>query len=386
MAAIPFLVSIDLNQNELLRGVLHNSPTAPSSPTPVKGQLYFNTTSDRPFYYDGSTWIDFYGGIEEITADAGLKFTSGAGTDTIVHLAIDVDDASLYTDPGGVGGVLKIKPLGVLTAHIADLNVTTAKINANAVTFAKMQDIGELRVIGRVSSGSGDPEEIIVQTSITDIDTALATSGAIVAYVGAAITALGTLVGDWDASTTNFPTVGSGTAGAVVKGDYYYITVAGTMGTGTVANIGDILYAKQNAPGQTDANWFIVESNRDQATESTLGVAKLSSNAQALAGSDDLTIMTPLKVQAKLDNYYQANGVSVSSYTLTGNDVLTAFVCTHSYNTNDVVVEIHDSTTKLTILASVDRTSADAVTVVFNAAPATGQDYRVVVMGKDGTI
>lgn len=50
----------------------------------------------------------------------------------------------------------------VTTAKIVDLNVTTGKLAADAVTFAKMQNITSDRLIGRDTAGSGDPEEISV--------------------------------------------------------------------------------------------------------------------------------------------------------------------------------------------------------------------------------
>jgi hypothetical protein len=393
MAKETFLVSLDLNQNELLRGVLQNSPTAPSTPTPKAGQLYYNTTDNKPYYYNGTTWIDFKGGVEEITADHGLKFTSGTGTDTIVHLSVEVDNASLYIDPDTTAGSVKIKPLGVLTSHIANLNVTTAKLEngvstTTGVVFAKMQHIGELKVIGRVSSGTGSPEEITVQTTLTESDTSLATSGAIVRYVDGMITAVGALVGDWSAAGGTFPVYGvGGSPNAIAKGDYWYITVAGTLGGSIVVNVGDLLYAKIAAPGQTAANWFVIESNRDQATETTMGVAKISTLAQALAGLDDTTIITPAKLQAKLENWYTAtDGASVYEFTITGNGVATSFEATHNFNNRFVQVQMFDDSTGETVIPYVERTDSNTVTIIVNVAVALSKVYKVVIIGKNLTI
>ena len=98
-------------------------------------------------------------------------------------------------------------------------------------------------------------------------------------------------------SDGTYPTNYKGT-GKVSNGDVFYVTsIAGgtTVGTATV-NIGDALIALVDAPGNTDANWIIMESNRDQATETVKGVAKIATTTEVTDGKDDTTIITPLKL------------------------------------------------------------------------------------------
>ena len=67
--------------------------------------------------------------------------------------------------------------------------------------------------------------------------------------------------GNYDASTNLFPSSGgSGTSGAVLKGDLWTVSVAGTLG-GISVGIGDVVRALSNSPGQTSSNWVVTEHN-----------------------------------------------------------------------------------------------------------------------------
>jgi hypothetical protein len=88
------------------------------------------------------------------------------------------------------------------------------------------------------------------------------------------IVGMGTFVSGYDASGGALPTTGSGASGAIDKGDYWKITVAGTFsGLGPV-KAGDSLWATV-ANASVAADFFVLESNADQATSSTLGLVKL---------------------------------------------------------------------------------------------------------------
>jgi hypothetical protein len=64
-----------------------------------------------------------------------------------------------------------------------------------------------------------------------------------------------------------------------------------------------------------------------------------------------------------------------------GNGVATSFTLTHNLGTNDVLVELYDTTTFQTVYADVVRTSANVVTVSgFTTAPATNA-VRAVIIG-----
>jgi len=66
--------------------------------------------------------------------------------------------------------------------------VVDTSIADNSITFAKIQDIATMKVIGRTATGSGDPSEISIldeDTMSSNSATALATQQSIKAYVDA---------------------------------------------------------------------------------------------------------------------------------------------------------------------------------------------------------
>lgn len=82
----------------------------------------------------------------------------------------------------------------------------------------------------------------------------LATKG----YVDTAVTGLLDFRGTYDASGNTFPASGgSGLLGAVVKGDLWICSVAGTLG-GQAITPGDLIVALVDTPGQTAANWDLI--------------------------------------------------------------------------------------------------------------------------------
>jgi hypothetical protein len=89
-----FLVSIDLNKNELQNAVIQNLGTAPG--TPVAGQIYYNTGDNELYYYDGSAWVSVLNESEVLYGD----FASRPAAGTAGRLYFATDQNLMYFDSG----------------------------------------------------------------------------------------------------------------------------------------------------------------------------------------------------------------------------------------------------------------------------------------------
>jgi len=397
-----FLTNLDLTQNQILNVAVHNKVGPPSSP--VVGQIYFDTTPSvlRMFFWDGTQWVDMSGDIQDVLGGAGLTASTSANGD-VITLDVNVDNATIEIDSDS----LRVKDLGIVTSKLANSAVTTVKINANAVTFDKLQQVANLTVIGNVSGATANPAEVTIITDLaTASSTTLATSQSIKSYIDTNVGNLGNIEGGWNASSGSFP-VGSAPVAGTKAGDYWYVTVAGTV-DGEPFNVGDLIVAKSNnASTSSKADWIRLEVNRDQATttilglvylatnaetqtgtdtlkavtpaalssrtatETRTGIAEIATDAELTAGTDDSRIVTPLKLKTYLDNRtggYAANiGGAGTSYALS-----------HGLNTIDVIVMVKDNTTLEEVITDVVITDAATVTVSFATAPSANA-YRVII-------
>ncbi len=307
-------------------------------PTVWSGGLVYLTTDNKVYYGNGTEWVPINstaGLITGVNGGVGITVSTAGGVATVTFVP---DGSTLEGASAAAGAAIRIKDAGVTavklatdsvetakikdanvttakiadsnvtTGKIADSNVTTGKLTDNAVTtikvadknitFAKIQDIPTMTVIGRVVAATGVSSAITVLTDLTAVianHDSLVSAKAAKDYVDSVVGGLGNLEGAFNATTSiNFP-VGSG---GTKKGDYWYVTVAGTV-QGVVLNIGDVLIAnKADASTTLSTDWIFLEVNRDQATTTALGVIMIATDAEALAMSIATKALTPASLAA----------------------------------------------------------------------------------------
>jgi hypothetical protein len=110
------------------------------------------------------------------------------------------------------------------------------------------------------------------------------------------------------------------------------------------------------------------------ASETVAGIAEIATQAETDTGTDDLRIVTPAKLKAW-------SGKSLKYSTTIGDGSATQFTVTHNLNTRNLAVEISRVASPYDIvIADVEMTTVNSVTIRFAAAPTSNQ-FNVFVDG-----
>jgi hypothetical protein len=139
----------------------------------------------------------------------------------------------------------------------------------------------------------------------------------------------------------------------------------------------DSTFRQTEVNGTIDSSsivWGAFGTSSPSASETTAGIAELATQAEVDAGTDDARIVTPLK----LANYSGRIRKHAANF---GDGSATSYTISHNFNTRDVQVSVFPNSGQYDdVEVDVQRTSVNAVTLVFATAPGSNA-YRAVVVG-----
>ena len=106
-----FLVDLNLNQNEVQNGVIQNLASDPSNP--IKGQVYFNTTTNKFRCFNGTTWDEMGTGGGTVTSVTVENSTNGglsvSGSPITTTGTINIGHSNVLENAQTTSGIYPIK-------------------------------------------------------------------------------------------------------------------------------------------------------------------------------------------------------------------------------------------------------------------------------------
>lgn len=317
------LTNYDFNQNEIQNVAIQRLATAPSTPTPVKGQVYFNTTNNRLFYYNGVEWI---------AADGiGATMTGDNIVDAINISAKIIDDDNLSAS---------------VNSAIAAMHTTHAISDVTGLQTALDGKVDDSQVLTNVPAGA----------KFTDTVYTLPVAGVSLGGVK---------------SGTDITVDASGN-----------VTINDDSHNHVISNIDGLSSALDALPTTAEAQGYAstAESNAKTYTDTALsnlvdsapGALDTLNELAAALGNDPNFATTITNTLATKTNKYS---------TTLGDGTKTSFVVTHNLNSRDVVITIRETGTPYAqVITDVEMTTVNTVTVKFAVAPTSAQ-YTITIIG-----
>jgi hypothetical protein len=421
-----FLTSLDLSKNELQNAAVQNLPSAPASP--VKGQLYYNTTAgdDTLYWFNGTAWVPAkdsgqppFGSVVPETSFGGSASDGVATTaaradhrhanplhDAAAHASIPINAMGIATAPINMGGN-KIVNVGDPTAPTDAANKQYVDNSIAGLSWKDSVRVGStaqvaltgLTAIDGVTPIAGDrillknqtaPAEngiwvaaAAAWTRSTDADLATEILGAAV-YVEEGTTQGDTAwvmtanapitIGTTPLPWSQFAGGGSVTAGAGMTQAGNVLNVIGDASITVTADMISRAALTGDVTVAAGANAATIAV--DAVTNPKLAnMPALTVKGRLTAGAGDPEDLT----QPQMMQFFAGFMARAYSQTLAGSAA--SYQVNHGMGSRDVQVSVYRMTAPYdSVECDIERSDPMYVTVRFSVAPADSA-YRAVVSG-----
>lgn len=325
MAKKTYLVDIDLKQNELQNAVIQNLASAPNNP--IKGQVYFNTTDNKLYTYDGTNWV------------SGEVYTEGNGIDISSSNVISIDN----TVTGATKCKITYNNQGLVTSGE---NLTSSDIPDLSATYVATSLLGANNGVATLDNDGKVPSSQL-PSYVDDVIDSYIVSGATALSAG------------WLSKT-------NGGSALTPETDKIYV----------ILSTGEYLNKTYRWSGTT---YVGISSSPAQATESTAGIAAIATQNEVNTGTNDTKFVTPLKLAtytSGMSKKFTANNTA-----LTASSGIATWTITNSLSTADVIVQVFEIATNTQVMVEIAATSSTITIKMNTASNIAANTYKAVIIG-----
>jgi hypothetical protein len=378
--AINYLSPIDMNKLEIIEPRIHNSLTAPG--TPVAGQIYFDTTVNSMFFYNGAAWIDIKGDIQEVIAGAGLTgggaggsvtLTVGAGTgitvgddtvglDTTSTRNTDHAMISVFAGDGLTGGGTIDNNVTLNVVATANSGIT---VGANAIALTNYANLTQYKIMMWGAGGQLENAPITRTVDQSSVETITINGNLTVTGTTTSVNSNEVNIGD-AIIKLNFDETGAASQNAGFE-----------VERGTDANVSFIWDETADRFSTVDQKLHV--GLVDTITPTNTDSFYVYDNSVGETGEIKRATATAVADLLGAPKWYTLADIQ-GNVVKAGN----TYTITHPFNTKRVIVQIVDSTNFETVYVDVARPSLSTVTVAF-AGTVTDSAYIAILSAAKST-
>ena len=242
--------------------------------------------------------LPFNNGIDR---NSSIGMLAGVGSDTQIGATLSVNESSAVLSASGANGVRIYE----MRRNAIAVELTEGSYNILDFIWTRplaVEDYARVSV-EMPTPKHGTTVRYLYPYSLVSGDLIMATQQWVNSQIDTAVVGLLDDRGNWNPADGLFPNIGgSGTDGAVLKGDLWLISAPGSIG-GVGVTAGDVVRALVDNPGQTASNWSISENNlgyvpENSANKATTMTGNTGSNAVFLSAKAVFDWVTGLLANA----------------------------------------------------------------------------------------
>lgn len=338
----------NFNQTELRRPILENLAAAPTSPAPLKGQFYFDTTLNKLGIYNGTVWnytdagsVVSVGGTSPIVSSGGLNpvisiVPASGGTAGSMSIS-DYVKLGAATSANTNSAIVQRDSSGNFAANVVTANLTGTATNASQLNSqAAAYYLARANHTGTQTSGSISDFDTQVRASRLD---QMAPPTSNLGFGGNRLTALADPQNPQDAATKAYADalISTGTnkgSVRVASTANLSLTAPGATIDGVTLASGDLLLLKDQSTGSQNGLYvwsgasatLVRATNADTSVEVRAGLFTFVSEGTA-NGNNGFTLTTddPIALGTTALSFTQTSGagqiIAGAGVTKTGNQL-----------------------------------------------------------------